>query len=123
MDFHDLLALLDAVRDGAVTADHAARQIVVHPFQDAGDFAKVDLHRQMRCGFPEVVFGQGKTAHQIEAILRALIEHGQGGLVTRLDPAAAVHLIEAFPGGEHNPVAQRFGCGARGTTSPSWGGW
>jgi pyridinium-3,5-biscarboxylic acid mononucleotide synthase len=108
MDFHDLLALLDSVRDGAVTADHAARQIIVHPFQDAGDFAKVDLHRQMRCGFPEVVFGQGKTAHQIEAILRALIEHGQGGLVTRLDPAAAEHLIKAFPSGEHHAVARTF---------------
>ena len=40
------------------------------PFEDTGGFAKVDLHRRLRCGFPEVIFGQGKTAEQIEAILR-----------------------------------------------------
>jgi NCAIR mutase (PurE)-related protein len=68
----------------------------------------VDLHRRVRCGFPEVIFGQGKTALQIESILRTLISHGQGGLVTRVEPAAAVHLGSAFPGGQHNPVARTF---------------
>jgi hypothetical protein len=55
-----------------------------------------------------VIFGQGKTAPQIETILRTLIEHGQGGLVTRLDPAAASHLKTAFPQGVHNATARTF---------------
>jgi NCAIR mutase (PurE)-related protein len=55
-----------------------------------------------------VIFGQGKTAQQIEAILRTLITHGQGGLVTRVEPAAAEHLQAAFPEGRHNPIGRTF---------------
>jgi pyridinium-3,5-biscarboxylic acid mononucleotide synthase len=108
MDLHALRQLLDAVREGRVTPDQAAGQIVIQPFQDAGGFAKVDLQRGIRCGFPEVIFGQGKTAAQIESILRTLEKHEQGGLVTRLDPQAALHLAAVFPSGEHNPVARTF---------------
>ena len=77
----------------------AAERIQLQPYQDAGGFAKVDLHRRVRCGFPEVIFGQGKTAPQIEAILKTLLEHEQGGLVTRLDPQAAPHPAGGFPAG------------------------
>jgi len=108
MDSHELKELLEAVRDGRVPPDEAAHQIHVHPFQDAGGFAKVDLHRPLRCGFPEVVFGQGKTATQIELILKTLLEHEQGGLVTRLDPQAAAHLTTVFPSGEHNALGRTF---------------
>jgi NCAIR mutase (PurE)-related protein len=80
----------------------------VHPFLDAGGFAKVDLHRTLRCGFPEVIFGQGKTAIQIEAILKTLLEHEQGGLVTRLEPEAAAHLKTVFPDGDHNALGRTF---------------
>ena len=114
MDSHELKTLLEAVRGGSVPPDRAAERILLHPFQDAGEFAKVDLHRSVRCGFPEVVFGQGKTAAQIEAILRTLLEHGQGGLVTRLDPQAATHLIAVFPQGEHNPLGRTFRIGSPG---------
>ena len=102
MDSHDLKQLLESVRDGRLSPEQAAHHIRIRPFQEAGEFAKVDLHRGMRCGFPEVVFGQGKTAPQIEGILHTLVAHGEGALVTRLDPQAAVHLVKAFPDGEHN---------------------
>jgi NCAIR mutase (PurE)-related protein len=108
MDSHELKALLEAVQDGRIAPELAAQQIQIHPFRDAGGFAKVDLHRPMRCGFPEVVFGQGKTAEQIEAILKTLATHDQGGLVTRLDPQVAAHLKIVFPQGEHNPVGRTF---------------
>src|SRR5271157_399703 len=81
--------LARAVAAGALSTADAVLRIRTQPYVDAGGFAKVDLHRRVRCGFPEVIFGQGKTAQQIEAILRALITHGQGGLVTRVEPAAA----------------------------------
>ena len=90
-----LKLLLESVRDGRLSPEQAARDIRIQPFQEAGEFAKVDLHRRLRCGFPEVVFGQGKTAQQIEGILRTLVAHDQGGLVTRLDPQAALHLVNA----------------------------
>jgi NCAIR mutase (PurE)-related protein len=108
MDSHELKALLDGVRTGAISPADAAARIPMMPYQDAGGFAKVDLHRPIRCGFPEVIFGQGKTAPQIESILKTLLEHGQGGLVTRLDPQAATHLIKAFPHGEHNALGRTF---------------
>jgi NCAIR mutase (PurE)-related protein len=104
----ELLQLLSAVASGKLSAADAALRIKTQPYIDAGGFAKVDLHRRVRCGFPEVIFGQGKTAAQIEAILRTLIEHGQGGLVTRVDPAAAAHLESVFPQGEHNATGRTF---------------
>ena len=108
MDPDELTHLLDAVAAGALSTADAELRIRTQPYVDAGGFAKVDLHRRVRCGFPEVIFGQGKTAQQIEAILRALITHGQGGLVTRVEPAAAAHLRSAFPEGQHNPVGRTF---------------
>ncbi len=108
MDPDELTHLLDAVAAGALSTADAVLRIRTQPYVDAGGFAKVDIHRRVRCGFPEVIFGQGKTAQQIEAILRALITHGQGGLVTRVEPAAAAHLRSAFPEGQHNPVGRTF---------------
>jgi len=108
MDSHELIQLLEAVAAGELSTADAARRMHTEPYVDAGGFAKVDLHRRLRCGFPEVVFGQGKTAPQIETILRTLLEHGQGGLVTRLDPAAAAHLKLAFPAGDHNELGRTF---------------
>jgi NCAIR mutase (PurE)-related protein len=108
MDSHELKQLLDDVGDGRVAPAEAASRILIHPYQDAGGFARVDLHRHVRCGFPEVVFGQGKTATQIEAILRTLLAHEQGGLVTRVDPDAAAHLKSVFPHGEHNELGRTF---------------
>jgi NCAIR mutase (PurE)-related protein len=108
MDAHELRALLERVRRGEVAPADAEHKIVAAPFEEAGSFAKVDLHRKVRCGFPEVIFGEGKTPEQIEAILRVLARHGQGGLVTRVEASAATHLKHAFPEGLHNPVGRTF---------------
>src|SRR5437868_4234005 len=108
MDSHELKPLLEAVRDGRVSLDEAAHRIRFQPFHDTGGFAKVDLHRRLRCGFPEVIFGQGKTAEQVEAILKTLLRHEQGGLVTRVDPALVAHLQRAFPTGEANLLGRTF---------------
>jgi NCAIR mutase (PurE)-related protein len=55
-----------------------------------------------------VIFGQGKTAGQIEAILRTLVEHDQEGLVTRVEPSVAAHLRSVFPQGIHNEAGRTF---------------
>jgi NCAIR mutase (PurE)-related protein len=108
MDSHELTQLLGLVARGEIAPADAALRIRTQPYAEAGEFAKVDLHRRVRCGFPEVVFGQGKTSLQIEAILRTLLAHGQGGLVTRVDPSAVAHLKAAFPEGEHNVTGRTF---------------
>src|SRR4051794_12893197 len=98
MDAHELRRLLDAVQRGEIAPEEAERLLRWRaPFEEAGGFAKVDLHRRLRCGFPEVVFGQGKTADQIVAILQTLERHGEGGLVTRVGPEIAAALQQAFP--------------------------
>lgn len=109
MDSHELTQLLEAHRAGAVdTAEVVQKLRWSAPFEEAGDFAKVDHHRKLRCGFPEVVFGQGKTPEQIAAILRTMQQHGDGGLATRVSPEAAAHLQEQFPEGQHNVLARTF---------------
>ena len=84
MDSHELKELLDAVRDGRVAPGAAAERIQIQPYQDAGGFAKVDLHRRVRCGFPEVIFGQGKTA----AADRGDLEDAAGARTGRAGDAA-----------------------------------
>lgn len=81
--------LLEDVRSGAISVNDALLQLKEAPFQDLG-FAKVDLHRRLRKGVPEVIYGAGKTPSQIVAILKAMAEHGQtNALITRLSPEAA----------------------------------
>ena len=70
--------------------------------------ASVDLDRNRRCGFPEVVFGQGKTAEQIRGILAALVAGGEDAFATRVDTEQAAGLSAAFPSGRYNLVARTF---------------
>jgi NCAIR mutase (PurE)-related protein len=108
MDSSKLRETFEAVAQGRLSASEAVHKVRTMPFEGVGNFASVDLHRGVRCGFPEVIFGQGKTAHQIEEILRTLLRHGEGGLVTRVDEETAAHLKQAYPQGVHNPLGRTF---------------
>ena len=108
MDAEEVTRLLDAVLAGEVSRAEAVRRLRVAPLEEAGGFATVDLHRPLRCGSPEVIFGQGKTPEQIVAILQTLQRHGQGGLATRVQPGAEAILREAFPDGEWNALGRTF---------------
>ncbi len=68
----------------------------------------LDLDRARRCGFPEVVWGEGKTAETIEQIFSAQQAAGEACLATRVSPEIAAHLQRAFPVGHHNPVGRTF---------------
>ena len=61
MDKHELTELLNHVADGSVSPDDAALKLKMQPIQELGDYAKVDLHRGIRQGVPEVIFGEGKA--------------------------------------------------------------
>ena len=81
--------ILEQVRRGELSVDEALLRFKTAPYEDIG-YAKVDLHRQLRQGAAEVIYGAGKTPEQILGILRTMKDHGQENvLVTRLDPAAA----------------------------------
>jgi NCAIR mutase (PurE)-related protein len=75
------------------------------PVENLG-FARVDHDREERCGFPEVVFGQGKTPEQVVAIARAIVARSGRLLATRLAPEAAAALAREFPGARHEDAAR-----------------
>ena len=83
--------ILQTVRDGALSVDEAVLKLREQPFEDIG-FAKVDLHRRVRQGAAEVIYGAGKTPEQISGILEVMRNHGQTVLITRLPPESASAL-------------------------------
>ena len=93
----DTKEMLEAVREGTLSVDEALLKLKTEPFDDIG-FAKVDLHRKTRQGFPEVIYGAGKTPEQIIGIVRSLQAHGQDGiLITRLSREAAGEIAGEIP--------------------------
>src|SRR5687767_1685416 len=92
MDPRQLEALLLDVREGRVAPQEAFERLKALPYEDLG-FAKVDHHRALRRGFPEAVFGAGKTPEQIAAIVDRIAARGQNVLVTRT--TADVHRVVA----------------------------
>jgi NCAIR mutase (PurE)-related protein len=85
MNPESLKELLRSVSEGRVTPDEAAERLRHMPFEDLG-FAKLDHHRSIRCGFPEVIFCQGKTTEQIVTIITRMTDHGHAVLATRAAP-------------------------------------
>ena len=86
---HEIKRILESVRSGELSVDDALLKIKAEPFEDIG-FAKVDLHRKIRQGAAEVIYGAGKTPEQISGILDVLKKNGQDTiLITRMSPEAA----------------------------------
>ena len=96
--------LLTRVAAGSIPVDGALDALAAEPAESLG-FATLDHHRALRQGFPEVVYGGGKTVEQIVAIAARIAESGDGVLVTRVALEAAAALADALPGMEHNVVA------------------
>ena len=97
MDLEQTRALLNAVAQGSVDVETALGRLKQEPFEDLG-FAKVDLHRALRQGAAEVIYGAGKTAEQMVDIVAALRSHGQETvLITRLAPESAEKIAAVHP--------------------------
>jgi NCAIR mutase (PurE)-related protein len=96
MDPRSLKELLEKVREGTVSPDAAASELATLPYEDLG-FAKVDHHRALRRGFPEAVFGAGKTPGQIVAIVEKIAARGQRVLVTRTIREVHAQLLAVRP--------------------------
>ena len=94
---HEVKRILEAVRAGETTVDDALLKLKEAPFEDIG-YAKVDLHRKVRQGAAEVIYGAGKTPEQIVGILSAMKRAGQDTvLITRLSPESAGAVARAHP--------------------------
>ena len=93
----DTRKLLEAVQQGAMSVDEALLAIKKEPFADIG-YAKVDMHRGIRQGAAEVIYGAGKTVAQMIGIVGVMRQHGQKTiLITRLSPESAAEIAAAYP--------------------------
>ena len=93
----DIRQLLEAVKNGETSVDDALLEIKKAPFEDIG-YAKVDLHRKIRQGAAEVIYGAGKTPEQIAGIIEAMLKNGQERiLITRMNPGAAGYVAMFHP--------------------------
>src|SRR5215510_3096658 len=118
----DLQRLLDDVRAGTIDSESASARIrealARAPFEDVG-FARVDLHRNFRQGFPEVVLGMGKTPDQIATIAQRIVARGQSLLVTRTTPEAWAAVRALVPDAMYHhdarAITSRQGDVPRGT--------
>lgn len=94
---NEIRNLLEDVKNGSVSVEEALLTLKKKPFEDLG-FAKVDMHRKVRNGAAEVIYGAGKTPEQIAGIITAMKENGQKViLVTRLDKEAAEQVQAVHP--------------------------
>jgi NCAIR mutase (PurE)-related protein len=104
MDQEQLRKLLEQVKDGATGIDAAIERLRHMPFEDLG-FAKIDHHRALRHGMPEVIFGKGKTPGQVTELASRLLQNVRNVLITRADPAMAEQVKLRIPEAEYFPLS------------------
>lgn len=105
MDKKHLRTLLSNVQHGDLTVDEALDRLRHLAYEDLG-FAKVDHHRALRQGFPEVIYCPGKTTEQIVAIARRMADTTANVLATRAEPHVYAALKEVFPDAEYHELAK-----------------
>jgi pyridinium-3,5-biscarboxylic acid mononucleotide synthase len=107
VDRDRLRKLLEDVKRGRTGVDEATRALSDLPFAELG-YATVDTHRSVRFGFPEVVYGEGKSLEQLLGIVQVLVTRKQPVLVTRLSEEKAAPLLERWPKARWHPQARIF---------------
>ena len=106
---HELTDLAEQLLNGQCTAETFIKLVVQSSDGKARpQAATVDVDRAARCGFPEVIYGEGKTAETIASIARQLLDRGQPVLVTRVIAEKAAPLSELLPDGAYNATARTF---------------
>jgi NCAIR mutase (PurE)-related protein len=105
MQEKELRKLLEDIKAGDIEVDAALNQLKELPFIDLG-FAKVDIHRELRQGHPEVVFCQGKTPEQVKKIVQVLAQRSNNILATRADEEAYQAVKEVLPDAKYYKLAR-----------------
>lgn len=114
----NLRHLLEELRAGRIDIDAALTRLHTSPVAEL-EFAHVDLHRRDRCGFPEVIFCQGKTAEWTAEVVRKLVEAKQDCLATRVSDEQSTHLAAQFPAAQQDRLARTFWLPAGPPAPPS----
>ncbi|WP_243439813.1 nickel pincer cofactor biosynthesis protein LarB [Fundidesulfovibrio soli] len=105
MDKHEnLRRLLASIKDGSLDVEQGLERLRDLPFLDMGH-TKIDLHRALRNGFPEVIYGEGKTPQQVGEIFQRMGEHANV-LATRVSPEMAEHVRAVCPEARYNPLGR-----------------
>lgn len=105
--YSETKSILKAVADGSMSVEEAELRLKTEPFTDIG-YAKIDLHRKLRQGAGEVIYGAGKTANQIAGIIRSMTSHGQHRiLVTRLAEDKEKELCRLLSAGADNACSEK----------------
>jgi NCAIR mutase (PurE)-related protein len=107
MTAEEMRRLLEQVSAGQLSVDTAQERLGQPSVADLG-FAQVDLHRRQRCGFPEVIFCEGKTPQWVEGVVRQLVGANQDCLATRVSAEQSAHLAAVFPGAEQDRIGRTF---------------
>jgi len=105
MNQEQLKKLLHQVKDNRLTVEEALVRLKHLPFENL-DFARIDHHRSLRKGFPEVIFGEGKTSPQIIEIMKKMQGKGDNILVTRLDSPKAAAIKKRMPKAVYYPLSR-----------------
>jgi len=105
MNIRKLEELLKKVKSGKITLNEAITQLKSLPFEDLG-FTRIDHHRSLRKGFPEVIWGEGKTSRQILSIMKQLKKKGQNILITRLEEKKAKTIQKIFLKSQYYPKSK-----------------
>jgi NCAIR mutase (PurE)-related protein len=113
----ELRRTLEQVRAGNLSVEDALARLPGQGVADLG-YAQVDLHRRQRCGFPEVIFCEGKTPEWVEGVVRQLAGAGQDCLATRVNAEQAEHLQRHFPQAQQDRLARTFWLPAGGEPRP-----
>ncbi|HEY8966292.1 MAG TPA: nickel pincer cofactor biosynthesis protein LarB [Candidatus Methylacidiphilales bacterium] len=100
-----LLDLLTAIREGKTTPQEGMARLVGFPYEDLG-YAKIDHHRALRTGMPEVIYAAGKTDAEVAGIFARMAAAGGDVLATRVSPSAAAAVREAVPAAIHHETAR-----------------
>ncbi len=105
MNRERLRELLESVQRNQVDVEQALDDLARLPFVDVPG-ARVDTHRALRQGLPEVIYGPGKTSEEIAAVVRVLLDAGQHALVTRVEADVAASVQAGFAEGDYDPVSR-----------------
>jgi NCAIR mutase (PurE)-related protein len=105
MNLRKLEDLLEKVKSGKTSIREAIAELKSLPFEDLG-YARIDHHRSLRKGFPEVIWGEGKSSSQIVSIMKQLKRKSQNILITRLDERKAGAIEKVFPKSRYYPRAK-----------------
>jgi len=108
MNKSEIKNILNSILAGNTNINDAVEQLDKNSIYSDLDFAKIDITRKSRCGFPEFIYGEGKTIEQLQGIIKNIKDNGENILATRINKETGVKMLEFFPNGEYNQLSRTF---------------